>query len=239
MNTNIFIGAALAICAVTAAPVQAASSISGSGATTSVTLDTTAPYSWTVNYNGLANGGAAIQGLTSSIAFDFLNVTNSGKTLNFDYAISNSSSAPITASRVSGFGFNTAPNVASGTVGGVFNGVKLGGAYPLFGNIEVCFKGGSGNSCQGNGAAGVSLGNTAGGSFSLTFASAPLGGLVTLDNFGVRYDSLVGAGVEGGVGRSIEAISPVPEPAAWLMMLAGFGMIGFALRRRERVPAFA
>ena len=29
--------------------------------------------------------------------------------------------------------------------------------------------------------------------------------------------------------------APVPEPATWAMMLVGFGMIGFGLRRREKV----
>ena len=29
--------------------------------------------------------------------------------------------------------------------------------------------------------------------------------------------------------------APVPEPATWAMMLIGFGMIGFGLRRREKV----
>jgi hypothetical protein len=27
----------------------------------------------------------------------------------------------------------------------------------------------------------------------------------------------------------------VPEPAAWAMMLAGFGLVGAAMRRREKV----
>ncbi|MCP3730627.1 PEPxxWA-CTERM sorting domain-containing protein [Sphingomonas sp. MG17] len=29
------------------------------------------------------------------------------------------------------------------------------------------------------------------------------------------------------------AISAVPEPATWIMMLRGFGSIGFAIRRRK------
>lgn len=33
--------------------------------------------------------------------------------------------------------------------------------------------------------------------------------------------------------------SPVPEPATWLMMLFGFGMIGFAMRSSKARPAFA
>lgn len=31
--------------------------------------------------------------------------------------------------------------------------------------------------------------------------------------------------------------NPVPEPAAWALMIAGFGLVGAALRRRERLAA--
>lgn len=34
---------------------------------------------------------------------------------------------------------------------------------------------------------------------------------------------------------SFSAGSAVPEPATWAMLLAGFGMIGYAMRRREKV----
>jgi hypothetical protein len=33
------------------------------------------------------------------------------------------------------------------------------------------------------------------------------------------------------------AVSAVPEPATWAMMIAGFGMMGAALRRRQAAPA--
>lgn len=33
--------------------------------------------------------------------------------------------------------------------------------------------------------------------------------------------------------------SPVPEPATWGMMIAGFGLVGASLRRRKTVRAFA
>ena len=33
---------------------------------------------------------------------------------------------------------------------------------------------------------------------------------------------------------SFEAAVPVPEPATWAMMLAGFGLLGTAMRRRQR-----
>jgi len=45
----------------------------------------------------------------------------------------------------------------------------------------------------------------------------PLGGVVS-------GDALIS--VEG-------ATSPVPEPATWLFMVAGFGMVGYAMRRRS------
>lgn len=34
-----------------------------------------------------------------------------------------------------------------------------------------------------------------------------------------------------------QVASPIPEPAAWAMMLAGFGALGFALRRRPKAAA--
>jgi hypothetical protein len=32
-----------------------------------------------------------------------------------------------------------------------------------------------------------------------------------------------------------QALSPVPEPAAWTMLILGFGAVGFALRRARRL----
>ena len=54
--------------------------------------------------------------------------------------------------------------------------------------------------------------------------------------------SPVGAGVDalsqvrlGGVSK----VGAVPEPATWMMMLFGFGVVGGAMRRRNTVPSFA
>jgi hypothetical protein len=44
----------------------------------------------------------------------------------------------------------------------------------------------------------------------------------------------LGGVVSGNALLSIEgATSPVPEPATWLFMVAGFGMVGYAMRRRR------
>lgn len=54
------------------------------------------------------------------------------------------------------------------------------------------------------------------------------------------------AGVSRGIGQSALAsqikllqTAPIPEPAAWALMIAGFGAAGVALRRRTRVLAAA
>lgn len=54
---------------------------------------------------------------------------------------------------------------------------------------------------------------------------------VGLDN--IRFDVLrLRGGVLGG-----DPLAPVPEPATWAMMLAGFGLVGAAVRRRRPVHA--
>lgn len=40
-------------------------------------------------------------------------------------------------------------------------------------------------------------------------------------------------------GFLLTSTAGVPEPAAWAMMLGGFGLVGFALRRRHAHPVFA
>ena len=49
-----------------------------------------------------------------------------------------------------------------------------------------------------------------------------------------------GGGTDGGVAgnayfRNLSLSSAVPEPATWAMMLLGFGMIGFAMRKRSNL----
>jgi hypothetical protein len=41
------------------------------------------------------------------------------------------------------------------------------------------------------------------------------------------------------VGNIASEAAPVPEPAAWALMIAGFGLAGAALRRRRTVVSFA
>jgi hypothetical protein len=222
---------------------SAASFVSGTGAGTSVTIDATDPFGWTLNYNGFSDGGAPVNGLLSSIGFTFVGTSfaSGNTTFNFQYAVSNDSVNPITNSRVSTFGFNTNPNLVSNGASstGIFNNQAYGSNVPNIGTIEVCFLGGNGN-CAGGGNAGVSLGDASAlGTFSLTFAGTPA--TINLSDFYVRYQSIEGAGnVTSAVGQPGTPVSAVPEPSTWLLMIAGFGLVGFSMRRRRQTRiAFA
>src|SRR5215203_4050141 len=105
-------------------------------------------------------------------------------------AITTTSSAPITASLVSSFGFDTDPTVLSGTTNGdtTFSNVVVNGAFPnQFGAIDVCVTGGA--TCQGGTGTGVLIGQTyTVDLLTLTFSSTFNQLVVT--NFGVRYQSI-------------------------------------------------
>ena len=45
--------------------------------------------------------------------------------------------------------------------------------------------------------------------------------------------------INGYLDGSVKQTAPVPEPATWAMMIAGFGLVGGALRRRAKVAVVA
>jgi hypothetical protein len=56
-------------------------------------------------------------------------------------------------------------------------------------------------------------------------------------NYTIAYSGTV-VGKPAAVGSSITfALAAVPEPASWALMVAGFGMVGFAARRRSAAVA--
>ena len=71
-----------------------------------------------------------------------------------------------------------------------------------------------------------------------------LGGFCPFSPIGVAFAGTAKSVSFAGVANQIVfdditfgAVTPggVPEPAAWAMMLAGFGLVGSAMRRREKV----
>jgi hypothetical protein len=194
--------------------------------------------SFTLDYNGFSSG-TTISGLTGSTTFTLTGIT--GNTYNFDYTVSNTSSAPVTGSRISSFAFNTDPTIASASSTGAYSYTTLSSTYPNgIGSVDVCFKDASTGSCAGGGGGGLDIGQTGSGTFALGFSS-PVSSL-TLSDFYVRYQSISGVpGISSASGAgtlssttsssSTSGGTPVPEPG--MLGLFGAGVIGLAFARRR------
>jgi hypothetical protein len=198
--------------------------------------------SFTVNFDGFSNG-TTIDGLSAEATFTLTSVTSTGYV--FDYSVTNSTSGGLD-SRVSSFAFNVDPAITGASSTGAFSYTKLDSHYPNgIGNVDVCFKGGSSNSCGGN-SGGVLTGDTGTGTLTLSFASAP--DAITLSDFFDRYQSISGAGnvtSASGSGTISSSSSsggtPVPEPG--MLGILGLGLAGLGMarvrRRRDRTLAAA
>ena len=202
---------------------------------TPITLDSgDVGQSFTLQYDGFSDGNT-IGGLGAEATFTLTDVTANSYT--FDYSLTNTTDSGLT-SRVSSFSFNTDPDISGATSTGDFGYVVTDSNYPNgIGTVDVCFKGGSSNSCAGN-QGGVTEGNTGTGSLTLTFAD--MVDSVSLSDFFVRYQSITGAGnVTSASGKvtttstgSTTGGTPVPEPG--MLGLFGAGLLGLGLLRRRR-----
>src|SRR5215204_1212051 len=237
MRIRSWAAAIVAVCALSLSSADAAIIT-----TSSVTLTgTDIGQTFTTTYNGSTAAPAVQSGLSAEIEYTFLGFT--GNTASFSAEITNTSSAPITASRVSSFGFDTDPTVLSGTTNGdtTFSNVLVNGAFPnQFGAIDVCVTGGT--TCQGGSSTGVLIGQTyTVDLLTLTFSST-LNQLV-LTNFGVRYQSIDSTtGLNGASGTGYGCVGstctppppPPPPPEPTSMALLGIGLIGAAVKLRRR-----
>lgn len=201
--------------------------------------------SFTVDYNGYTGSGT-IDGLASQIVFTLTGLTATSYTLG--YSVTNTSGAPITGSRVSGFGFNTDPTISGASSTGTYSVTALNSNVPNVGGVDVCFKGGGGsNSCAGGGGGGVNLGGSGSGTLTLSFAS-PVTSL-TLSDFFTRYQSISGAGsttsavgsgtISTSSGGSSSGGTPVPEPGMIGLFALGVGALMLRRRRRASAPRLA
>lgn len=195
--------------------------------------------SFSLDYNGFS-GTTNVAGLTGSTTFTLTGI--SGNQYSFDYSVSNTSSAPVTDSRISSFAFNTDPNITSATSSGAFAYTTLSSTYPNgLGTVDVCFKDAATGSCAGGASGGLTLGQTGGGSFTLSFAQ-PVTSL-TLSDFSVRYQSITGvpgissASGTGTLSSTSSGATPVPEPGT--MLIFGGAVLGLLAFRRRLQPARA
>jgi hypothetical protein len=96
---------------------------------------------------------------------------------------------------------------------------------------------GPGVSVSHNTLVGYSAGNGASNPGASDFSFASNGGASAYQLFGPNSFDLNGRNVtftpNGNGGYAINAVAGVPEPAAWGMMIGGFGLAGAAMRRRR------
>lgn len=188
-------------------------------------------YRFEIDYAGQIAGKAS-DDISGSSIFTFTGISKDRLTYLFDYSMTNDSSV---SSRLTAFGFNVLPDVSGAASTGDFASTSLGDNFPGFEKVDVCFEADKNGKCSG-GNGGLTLEDDTGtGTFALTFAKVMES--VTLDDFVTRFQSIDSeAGSSGiGVGALVDGGQPIvaPEPGTWLMMLGGFGMIGFQVRRRR------
>jgi hypothetical protein len=200
--------------------------------------------SFIVTFGGAAPiNGPLIPGLTAEATFSgftFTPVTLAGTpytNVTFNVLVHNTSSSPITDSRIAIMAFNTNPNIvldpptaATSTVTGAYSKVASGNFPYGVGTVEFCF---TAVNCAGGASGGVGYGATASVTASLYF----LGTInsLTFDNIYIKWQSVdcptcsppIRDGSFGGVG------TPIPEPATLTLM--GSGLLGLWYGRRRRI----
>ncbi len=218
--------AAAALGCLIASSASAASFVSGPG---SIYLDKADDFSWTATLS--ASAGSGLAGTTGSIVYNFLSANAAGTVWNFSYSVDNTSTAPSAGSELSSFGFDTSGLASSVTtgMGNTFKGVVQAGNFNGLGGRQLCFY--AGPNCNGGASNGVSaIASPVGGSFAITFASGV--SAITVDDFVARWQS-TGANQQGSASGTGVVTAPVPEPATWMMMMLGFGAVGYAMRKRS------
>ncbi|MEZ5682501.1 MAG: cistern family PEP-CTERM protein [Erythrobacter sp.] len=197
--------------------------------------------SFTIDFDGFVDGGPSIDGLGSSLTLTLTGIENGIYT--FDYSLTNTGAiGDGIYSRVSGFAFNTDPEIDAATSTGTYRYTNTDSNYPNgIGTVDVCFQARRTGSCAGGGSGGVYDGYTGSGTLSLSFGTEPAE--LTLDDFFVRYQSIYGIdGVTSASGRQVTSTSTssgmnVPEPNMVLLFAFAILALAFGTRRRRFAAA--
>jgi hypothetical protein len=186
-------------------------------------------------------GFSGIEGVagTENVAA-VLTLTLRARTANsflLDYAISNDTGGSFDKATLLSFGFDIAQPLFSAVATGVYDRTGTG-AVPGFGPVDLCvLAGGPAGVCNGNSNAGVKVGEAAGRGTLTLRLSTPSTSL-ELDNSFVRWGNVRSKRpdikVPEGISEGLVLMEPAPEPATWAMMIAGFGLVGTALRQKPR-----
>ena len=232
-------GAAFLIAAV-AAPAQAVYFPSGWDNVVTVDKDDVG-LNFVVDFHGKVADNYT-SNLSALGSFTFTGATNANKTYNFNYTLTNDSTYD---SRIRAFGFDTqtpTPNPTSilGITGFTEEYTNVSFVENV-GTMDMCFSVNTGGCTQHVNSGGITKGNSMNGSFAITFANTMES--IDFNHFALKFLSvnptISGRDWGAGLGQIVSVTPPsvpivAPEPGTWLMMLGGFGMIGFAMRRRAR-----
>lgn len=227
-------------------PALAAAALLLAGSATAAPIKVFAGSDVTVHFNGFGDDPLQfVNGLTATLqlngfSFQYFDAgPHAGQTaITFQYSLQNTSSSPVTSSRVSAFGFNSTPNrvnTVDNLVTGAYSAILYNVNFPnQVGNVELCF---TVQNCPGAGGGGVAIGETGTGSATVYFIgnlAAPNAGL-TIDSWFVRYQSITGAGnITSGTGKGTpQTGGEVPEPATVILTGAGLALAGLASRLRR------
>jgi hypothetical protein len=200
----------------------------------------------TTSIQGIVEVGQAdvvVPGLTASLFLEYTGLTNNGLTWNFNYDITNTTSGVNFDSRLSSFGLNTTPNPLSADATDLFTNALTGVQAGFLGVVDFCAAAGA--TCAGGAGEGLDNGESADGTFSLTFGTqlaslsldAAFARFQSIDGTagGLVYNDASGFGINNNLNiNPVGAEGPVPEPATWAMMIAGFFGLGFLSYRRTR-----
>jgi hypothetical protein len=150
-------------------------------------------------------------------------------------AITLNNTSGVASNRLTSFGFGINPNVSSVTFNDVADAGMVGAslsAIPGLALIEVCAFGGP--NCAGGANGGILGGNND--TFTLKLKTAANNGIwgnsVDVNPIGFKYQTAV-TSYEFTTDPNV-VVTSVPEPETYAMLLAGLGLMGGIVRRRNK-----